>query len=158
MNRAGDVFFYEQLAGVIFEDENGCHFQYDSDYLKQEKAFHEQIQTSPKLHDYPESFFCKCSKQALSWFFLLIICYDSHQALYLNGFRQGIKGFYGKLIVSGYKKHFKIIIRNLPTTSQTHLWQVFQCQEIINQNDNIAGIQAQTTISKICQQPEYPGN
>lgn len=29
MNRAGDVFFYEQLAGVISEDEDGYHFQYD---------------------------------------------------------------------------------------------------------------------------------
>ncbi|GAB3522017.1 HipA N-terminal domain-containing protein [Emticicia fontis] len=56
MNRAGEVFFYEQLAGVIFEDEDGYHFQYDSDYLTQEKAqaisltlplqekaFHEQV-------------------------------------------------------------------------------------------------------------------
>lgn len=56
MNRAGGVFFYEQMAGVIFEDEEGYHFQYDRDYLKQdnvqaisltlplqEKAFHQQV-------------------------------------------------------------------------------------------------------------------
>ncbi|GAB3522334.1 HipA N-terminal domain-containing protein [Emticicia fontis] len=56
MNRAGNVLFYKQLAGIIFEDEDGYHFQYDSDYLKQEKAqavsltlplqekaFHEQV-------------------------------------------------------------------------------------------------------------------
>lgn len=38
MNRAGEVFFYEYLAGIISEDEDGYHFEYDSGYLKQENA------------------------------------------------------------------------------------------------------------------------
>lgn len=38
MNRIGQVFFYEKLAGIISENENGYFFQYDEQYLNQENT------------------------------------------------------------------------------------------------------------------------
>lgn len=38
MIRAGDVYMYEHLAGLIQEDDEGYHFQYNSHYLNQENA------------------------------------------------------------------------------------------------------------------------
>jgi serine/threonine-protein kinase HipA len=32
--KKGNVYKKEKFAGVIWEDENGCHFQYDESYLK----------------------------------------------------------------------------------------------------------------------------
>lgn len=35
MKREGKVFFREALAGLIWQDENGYGFSYDSEYLRQ---------------------------------------------------------------------------------------------------------------------------
>ncbi len=32
------VYMYEKLAGILTEDENGFHFQYDQSYLKSNEA------------------------------------------------------------------------------------------------------------------------
>ena len=37
MNRA-KVYMYNELAGILTEDENGFHFQYDENYLKKEES------------------------------------------------------------------------------------------------------------------------
>ncbi|HLS31121.1 MAG TPA: HipA N-terminal domain-containing protein [Flavobacteriaceae bacterium] len=36
--KTAKVYIYEYYAGVLWEDENGFHFQYDSAYLKQKNA------------------------------------------------------------------------------------------------------------------------
>ncbi len=36
MMKRGKVFMYDHLAGIITEDSEGYHFQYDSDYLNSE--------------------------------------------------------------------------------------------------------------------------
>lgn len=38
MNRTGQVFFYENFTGIIYENENGFFFQYDEYYLSQENV------------------------------------------------------------------------------------------------------------------------
>ena len=37
MNRKGEVYFKEKLAGILIETEEGFEFQYDQDYIKQQK-------------------------------------------------------------------------------------------------------------------------
>lgn len=36
MRRSGKVFFRDKLAGIVWQDENGYGFQYDTDYLGSE--------------------------------------------------------------------------------------------------------------------------
>lgn len=36
--RAGNVFYEDKYAGRIYEDEDGIHFKYDAEYLKQKDA------------------------------------------------------------------------------------------------------------------------
>jgi serine/threonine-protein kinase HipA len=38
MNRSGQVFYHDSLAGIITENENGYFFQYDEQYLQQADA------------------------------------------------------------------------------------------------------------------------
>lgn len=38
MNRTGQIYFYENFVGTIYENENGYFFQYDEHYLSQENA------------------------------------------------------------------------------------------------------------------------
>ncbi len=38
MNRSGQVFFNESMAGIIAEDETGYHFTYSEKYLRSEDA------------------------------------------------------------------------------------------------------------------------
>lgn len=38
MSRIGKVFYQADFAGLISEDENGYHFQYDAAYLSKENA------------------------------------------------------------------------------------------------------------------------
>lgn len=36
--KKANVYMYRQLAGVLIEDDNGYHFHYDDDYLKNDAA------------------------------------------------------------------------------------------------------------------------
>ena len=38
MNRSGRVLFKNELAGIVWQDENGYGFEYDRDYLKLKNA------------------------------------------------------------------------------------------------------------------------
>lgn len=38
MNRAGQVFCHNKLAGMVFEDEEGYGFVYETEYMKMPKA------------------------------------------------------------------------------------------------------------------------
>ncbi len=38
MNRVGQVFYHNILAGIVFEDEEGYGFVYESEYVKMPKA------------------------------------------------------------------------------------------------------------------------
>jgi len=38
MNRSGRVLFKNELAGIVWQDENGYGFEYDKNYLKSKNA------------------------------------------------------------------------------------------------------------------------
>lgn len=38
MNRSGKVFYKNKYCGIVYENEVGYYFQYDEDYLKNEKS------------------------------------------------------------------------------------------------------------------------
>ena len=53
--KRGKVFMYDHLAGIITEDSEGYHFQYDSDYLDSENPEPISLTLPIKEETYTES-------------------------------------------------------------------------------------------------------